>query len=197
MLYQPLLYEPLGLENFIGAAVVGIVAGIVGTLGIKVVFAYKKHRRKKERAAHPAAAAAPRAPSPSPPPAPSREEWEKHGFGPAIVGAEVIGGFTGRWPPLSEMGRLGNLMTWACGIGYGLVYGIAITPWTQRPVLGFVLLLAFIMVADYGLLVPWGIFKPPWKEGHAFYFNLVLYGVYCVLTVAVFWAVRELGPLTL
>ena len=58
--------------------------------------------------------------------------------------------------------------------------------------LGFVLLLAFIMVADYGLLVPWGIFKPPWKEGHAFYFNLELYGVYCALTVAVFWAAPQL-----
>ena len=103
----------------------------------------------------------------------------------------MIGGFTGRWPPLSEMGMLGNLMTWACGIGYGLVYGVAITPWTQEPILGFVLLLVFIMVADYGLLVPWGIFKPPWKEGHAFYFNLVLYGVYCALTVAVFWVALQ------
>ena len=48
------------------------------------------------------------------------------------------------------------------------------------------------MVADYGLLVPWGIFKPPWKEGHAFYFNLELYGVYCALTVAVFYAISQM-----
>jgi len=83
-------------------------------------------------------------------------------------------------------------MTWATGIGYGLVYGIAITPWTQQPIVGFVLLLSLVMLADYGLLVPWGIFKPPWKEGHAFYFNLELYGVYCALTVAFFWAARQL-----
>ena len=178
------MYEPLGLENFVVAAGTGIAAGIVGTLGIKAVFLYKKLTGKK----HPHAAPAPHAKPTGPPPPATREDWEKHGFGPAIVGAEMIGGFTGRWPPLSEMGMLGNLMTWACGIGYGLVYGVAITPWTQEPILGFVLLLVFIMVADYGLLVPWGIFKPPWKEGHAFYFNLVLYGVYCALTVAVFWA---------
>ena len=186
------MYQPLGLENFTVAAGMGIAAGIVGTLGIKAVFAYKNHQRKMQRAAHPPAAPAPHARSTSPSPPATREEWEKHGFGPAIVGAEMVGGFTGRWPPLSEMGKLGNLMTWACGIGYGLVYGVAITPWTQGPILGFVLLLAFIMVADYGLLVPWGIFKPPWKEGHAFYFNLELYGVYCALTVAVFWAAPQL-----
>ena len=177
------MYEPLGLENFAIAAGIGIAAGIVGTLGIKGVFFYKKLTGKKHHAP-----AAPHPKPTGPPPPATREDWEKHGFGPAIVGAEMIGGFTGRWPPLSEMGMLGNLMTWACGIGYGLVYGVAITPWTQEPILGFVLLLVFIMVADYGLLVPWGIFKPPWKEGHAFYFNLVLYGVYCALTVAVFWA---------
>ena len=182
------MYEPLGLENFVVAAGTGIAAGIVGTLGIKAVFLYKKLTGKK----HPHAAMAPHAKPTGPPPPATREDWEKHGFGPAIVGAEMIGGFTGRWPPLSEMGMLGNLMTWACGIGYGLIYGIAITPWTQQPLLGFVLLLAFIMVADYGLLVPWGIFKPPWKEGHAFYFNLELYGVYCALTVAVFWAAPQL-----
>jgi hypothetical protein len=45
-----------------------------------------------------------------------------------------------------------------------------------------------------GLLVPWGIFKPPWKEGHAFYFNLLLYGVYCALTVAAFWAALQMSP---
>ena len=181
------MYEPLGLENLVVAAGIGIGAGIIGTLGIKAVFAYKKATGKKHPAAHPAAASAPHQSAPPRQPA-TREDWEKHGFGPAIVGAEMIGGFSGRWPPLSEMGKIGNLMTWATGIGYGLVYGVAITPWTQRPVLGFVLLLVLIMVADYGLLVPWGIFKPPWKEGHAFYFNLVLYGVYCVLTVAAFWA---------
>jgi len=190
------MYEPLGLENLALAAGIGFVSGIVGTLGIKAVFAFKKLTGKKHHAAQPHTATATQQPTSPPPPA-TREDWERHGFGPAIVGAEMIGGFTGRWPPLSEMGTLGNLMTWACGIGYGLVYGIAITPWTQAPILGFVLLLVFIMVADYGLLVPWGIFKPPWKEGHAFYFNLVLYGVYCVLTVAVFWAALHLGPLKL
>src|SRR5215510_12119107 len=180
------VYEPLGLENLVVAAGIGIGAGIIGTLGIKAVFAYKKLTGKKHHAAHPHPASAPHQ-STSPPPAATREDWEKHGFGPAIVGAEMIGGFTGRWPPLSEMGKIGNLMTWATGIGYGLLYGVAITPWTQQPILGFVLLLVLVMVADYGLLVPWGIFKPPWKEGHAFYFNLVLYGVYCALTVAAFW----------
>ena len=184
------VYEPLGLDNLVRAAGIGIAAGIVGTLGIKAVFAFKKLTGKKHHAAHPPAAAKPQATSP-PPPA-TREDWEKHGFGPAIVGAEMIGGFTGRWPPLSEMGKIGNLMTWAIGIGYGLLYGVAITPWTQAPFLGFVLLLALVMLADYGLLVPWGIFKPPWKEGHAFYFNLELYGVYCALTVAVFWGVLQM-----
>jgi hypothetical protein len=187
------VYEPLGLINLALAAGIGIGAGIVGTLGIKAVFAYKKHQRKKLHAAHPPAPhALGHQPATSPPSPATREDWEKHGFGPAIVGAEVIGGFTGRWPPLSEMGRLGNIMTWATGIGYGLLYGIAITPWIQQPIIGFFLLLALVMVADYGLLVPWGIFKPPWKEGHAFYFNLVLYGVYCALTVAVFWAAPQL-----
>jgi len=164
------VYEPLGLENLALAGGIGIGAGIVGTLGIKAVFAYKKHERKKQQAAHPAAASAPHPKPPSPPSPATREDWEKHGFGPAIVGAEMIGGFTGRWPPLSEMGKIRNL----------------------TPILGFVLLLALVMVADYGLLVPWGIFKPPWKEGHAFYFNLELYGVYCALTVAVFWAALQM-----
>jgi hypothetical protein len=191
------VYEPLGLVNLAVAAGIGIAAGIVGTLGIKAVFAFKKLLRKKQQAPHSPAATAPaphaaeHQPTTSPPPPATREDWEKHGFGPAIVGAEMIGGFTGRWPPLSEMGRLGNIMTWATGIGYGLLYGVAITPWTQQPILGFVLLLALVMVADYGLLVPWGIFKPPWKEGHAFFFNLLLYGVYCALTVAAFWAALQ------
>jgi len=188
------VYEALGLADMAEAAGIGVVAGIVGTLGIKAVFAYKKYQSKKQRQAHPPAPAhAPAAAAAghhaaAPPPAASREDWEKHGFGPAIIGAEMVGGFTGRWPPLSEMGRLGNIMTWATGIGYGLLYGVAITPWTQQPIIGLVLFFVIVMVADYGLLVPWGIFKPPWKEGHGFYFNLVLYGVYCILTVAVFWA---------
>ena len=185
------MYEPLGLQNLAIAAAVGIAAGVVGTVGIKAVFAYKKLTSRKHHAERPPAAAA-KPPAASPPPPATREEWEKHGFGPAIVGAEMVGGFTGRWPPLSEMGKLGNLMTWATGIGYGLLYGVAISPWTQAPILGFVLLLGLVMIADYGLLVPWGIFKPPWKEGHAFYFNLELYGVYCALTVAVFWAAHQL-----
>ena len=67
------MYQPLGLENFAGAAVVGIAAGIVGTLGIKAVFAYKNHQRKKQHAAHPPAASAPHAKSTSPPPPASRE----------------------------------------------------------------------------------------------------------------------------
>lgn len=186
------MFEPLGLENLAVAAGVGMAAGIVGTLGIKAVFAYKKLTGKTHHAAHPPGAAAAKPQATSPPPQVTRQDWEKHGFGPAIVGAEMIGGFTGRWPPLSEMGKLGNLMTWACGIGYGLLYGVAISPWTQEPIVGFFLLLTLVMVADYGLLVPWGIFKPPWKEGHAFYFNLELYGVYCVLTVAVFWAALQM-----
>jgi hypothetical protein len=188
------VYEALGLADMLAAAGIGVVSGIVGTLGIKGVFAYKNAQRKRQKAAHPPAAAPAQAasePAAAPPPA-TREDWEKHGFGPAIVGAEVIGGFTGRWPPLSDMGKLGNIMTWATGIGYGLLYGVAITPWTQQPIIGFVLFFVMVMIADYGLLVPWGIFKPPWKEGHAFYFNLVLYGVYCALTVAVFWAALQL-----
>ena len=186
------MYEPLGLANLAVAAGIGIAAGIVGTLGIKAVFAYMNHQRKKQRAAHPPAASASHTaehqPATSPPHPATREDWEKHGFGPAIVGAEVIGGFTGRWPPLSEMGRLANIMTWATGIGYGLIYGVAITPWTQQPIIALVLFFVLVIGADYGLLVPWGIFKPPWKEGHAFYFNLMLYGVYCILTVAAFYA---------
>jgi hypothetical protein len=189
----------------VGAGV-GMVSGAVGTVGIKAVFAIKNYQKKHAQhpapppapqAAAPAAAAAaapaaPAAPHPPPPP-PSRETWEQHGFGPAIVGAEFVGGFTGRWPALSEMGKLGNIMTWATGIGYGLVYGVAITPWIQTPIIvPLILFFALVMVADYGLLVPWGIFKPPWKEGHSFYFNLELYGVYCVITVVVFWALSQL-----
>src|SRR5215510_6248263 len=138
------VYEPLGLENLVVAAGIGIVAGIIGTLGIKAVFAYKKLTGKKHHAAHRHPASAPHQ-STSPPRPTTREDWEKHGFGPAIVGAEMVGGFTGRWPPLSEMGKIGNLMTWATGIGYGLLYGVAITPWTQAPILGFVLLLVLVM----------------------------------------------------
>jgi hypothetical protein len=183
------MYPALGLTDMAAAAGLGVVAGIVGTLGIKAVFAYQNHERKKRQAAHPSTPHSAPSPPASPPRPTTREDWEKHGFGPAIVGAEVVGGFTGRWPPLSEMGRLGNIMVWATGIGYGLIYGVAITPWTQQPIIAFMLFFAVVIVADYGLLVPWGIFKPPWKEGHGFYFNLWLYGLYCALTVAAFWAV--------
>ena len=79
-------------------------------------------------------------------------------------------------------------MVWATGIGYGLVYGVAITPWTQQPIIAFMLFFAVVIVADYGSPVRWGIFKPPWEEGHGFNFNLWLYGLYCASTVAVFWA---------
>src|SRR5215469_13958225 len=184
------MYEPLGLENLVLAAGIGFVSGIVGTLGIKAVFAYKKLTGKKHHAEHPHTATATHQ-STSPPPPATREDWEKHGFGPAIVGAEMIGGFSGRWPPLSEMGKIGNAMTWATGIGYGAVYGIAISPWVREPIIALILFYILVMAADYGLLVPWGIFKPPWKEGHAFYFNLVLYGIYCVLTVAAFYVIRR------
>ena len=181
------MYEPLGLEDLALALGLGAASGIVGTLGIKGVFAYKAHQRKKQPASP-----KPPAPAPTgPPPPATREQWEQHGFGPAIVGAEMIGGFTGRWPPLAEMGKIGNLMTWATGIGYGLVYGMAISPWTQEPFVAFIIFYVLVMVADYGLLVPWGIFKPPWKEGKGFTFNLLLYGVYCVLTVAVFWGIAK------
>ena len=195
------MYQSLGLENMALSAVVGTASGMVGTLGIKAVFAIQKFRKAREKRLHPpaplpASAAAPDAAHPATPkpapPKPSRETWAKYGYAPAIVGADIIGGFTGRWPPLSEMGRLGNMMTWMTGIGYGLIYGIAITPWIQAPVLvALVLFYAIVMLADYGLLVPWGVFKPPWKEGHAFYFNLMLYGVYCILTVAAFWAISR------
>ena len=183
------MYQALGLANLAVAAGIGVVAGIVGTLGIKAVFAYKKYQHNRQKQVHPPAAAhaSPAAEPPISTPPASREEWEKHGFGPAIVGAEFIGGFSGRWPPLSDMGRIGNAMTWATGIGYGILYGVAVTPWTQQPIVALVLFFVIVMAADYGLLVPWGIFKPPWKEGHAFYFNLQLYAVYCILTVAVFW----------
>jgi hypothetical protein len=183
------MYAAQGLGEMAVAAGIGIVAGMVGTLGIKAVFAYMNHQRKKQSAAHPPAE---HKPVTSPPSPVTREDWEKHGFGPAIVGAEVIGGFTGRWPPLSEMGRLANIMTWITGIGYGLIYGVAITPWTQQPIMALVLFFVVVIGADYGLLVPWGIFKPPWKEGHAFYFNLMLYGVYCILTVAAFYAISHM-----
>ena len=190
------MYQPLGFHNMVLAAVIGVVSGIVGTLGIKAYFAFKKYQ-KKEKEAHAAPGTAQRAPAAphhqaGPPPTPSRETWEKYGYGPAIVGAEMIGGFSGRWPPLAEMGKIGNLMTWAIGIGYGAVYGIAITPWIREPIAAFVLFYVVVMAADYGLLVPWGIFKPPWKEGHAFYFNLVLYGIYCVLTVIAFYWITRL-----
>src|SRR5262245_16835077 len=150
------MYEPLGLENLALAAGIGFVSGIVGTLGIKAVFAIKKLTGKKHHAEQPRTATATQQPT-SPPPPVTREDWERHGFGPAIVGAEMIGGFTGRWPPLSEMGTLGNLMTWACGIGYGLIYGMAITPWTQARIVGAVLSFDLIMVVDYGWLSPWAV----------------------------------------
>jgi len=188
------MYEALGLDQAALAAGLGLAGGVAGTLGIKGVFLYEGHKRKEERKAHPPAPAPhnPEPAAPASPPAPTtREDWEKHGFGPAIVGAEMIGGFSGRWPPLSEMGKIGNLMTWAVGLGYGLLYGVAITPWTQQPIVAGVIFFVTVMVIDYGLLVPWGIFKPPWKEGHAFYFNLVLYGIYCVLAVLVFWAIAK------
>ena len=57
------VYEPLGLENFAVAAGIGIAAGIVGTLGIKAVFLYKKHQEKQHAATRPPR----RLPTPSPP----------------------------------------------------------------------------------------------------------------------------------
>src|SRR5262249_15563857 len=101
------MYETLGLENIALAAGIRIVSGIVRTPRSNDVFAFKKLTGKKHHAVQPHTATATHQPTSPPPPA-TREDWEKHGFGPAIVGAEMIGGFTGRWPPLSEMGTLGN-----------------------------------------------------------------------------------------
>src|SRR5262249_39847360 len=104
------MYEPLGLENLALAAGIGFVSGIVGTLGIKAVFAFKKLTGKKHHAAQPHTATATQQPTSPPPPA-TREDWERHGFGPAIVGAEMIGGVRGRWSRLAERAPIGMLMT--------------------------------------------------------------------------------------
>src|SRR5215472_9569932 len=79
------MYEPLGLENLVLAAGIGFVSGIVGTLGIKAVFAFKKLTGKKHHAAQPHTATATHQPTSPPPPA-TREDWEKHGVRPGHRG---------------------------------------------------------------------------------------------------------------
>jgi hypothetical protein len=77
------MHQPLGLENLVLAAGLGFVSGIVGTLGIKAVFAFKKLTGKKHHAEQSHMATATHQPTSPPPPA-TREDWERHGFGPAI-----------------------------------------------------------------------------------------------------------------
>jgi hypothetical protein len=104
----------------------------------------------------------------------------------------MVGGFTGRWPPLSEMGKLGNLMTW--GLRHWLRPGL----WSRHHTVdsGTDSLGSFCSSPSswWPTTACWcrGASSNAWKEGHAFYFNLELYGVYCALTVAVFWAAPQL-----
>ena len=58
------------------------------------------------------------------------------------------------------------------------------------PIIALVLFFVVVIGADYGLSGA-GIFKLPRKEGHAFYFNLMLYGVHPHPTVAAFYAISQ------
>jgi len=76
--------------------------------------------------------------------------------------AEAVG--HGRDVTKQDVPVLTNVMHWAYGTGWGVVYGLAARRRTPDVASGGALLGSALWAASYAELVPLGISEPPWKQ---------------------------------
>jgi hypothetical protein len=82
---------------------------------------------------------------------------------PAQVGKKLVTAVTGSPPPDETARLMTNVVHWATGKQWGLVYGLA-QPWLGRrgPLVGGVALGLLAFGTSYALLPALGVYKPIW-----------------------------------
>jgi hypothetical protein len=98
--------------------------------------------------------------------APSAEQqpdpWEQ-ASAPAQVGRKILDGVIDRQVPPERIGLLTNAMHWGYGLSWGALYGL-IQETASGPALRTGLLFgAGLWAMSYVVLVPMGLYQPPWK----------------------------------
>ena len=134
----------------LGAILRGVVAGVVGTAAMDVVW-YLRYRRGggKERFL----------------------DWElstdlmswDNAPAPAVVGKRIVEGFTGRTLPPERAAFVNNFMHWAYGIGWGTAYGILAGSLRRPPVVLGAPFGAVVWATGYVVLPTAGVYKPIWE----------------------------------
>lgn len=122
----------------------GLAAGLLGT-AVFTGYQTLKARRSEEPAGETA------------PP----EDWSETPE-PAQVGQRVAAGVFRRPVDLEQAGLVKNVVHWAYGSSWGVVYAL-IQESVGQPVLSGVALTSTVMAADYTMLPAMKLYKPPWE----------------------------------
>jgi hypothetical protein len=133
--------------SLIGAAKLGLAAGLVGTTAMTALQEVMARRR--------------RARMPAGPVMPETDPWS-HAPAPAQLAQRVMADITGREIPPDRIPVYTNVMHWGYGIAMGAAYGLA-QRWLrgrasiQGPAFGLA-----VWAWSYATLVPLGLYKWPW-----------------------------------
>jgi hypothetical protein len=106
---------------------------------------------------------------------------------PAKVGRRVAEAALHRELPADAARLTNNVVHWSTGVGWGAVFGMASATVTWRrwwfgPVFG-----ALVWLSSYGVLVPAGLYEPPWKyDPRTLWQDLSAHQVYGLTTAEVF-----------
>lgn len=92
---------------------------------------------------------------------PPQDPWES-ASAPAKVARRIGEGVFQREVPASRIGLLTNVMHWSYGTGWGAVYGLIARTWPGRPLLRGVAFGTGVWAMSYAMLVPMGLYSPPW-----------------------------------
>jgi hypothetical protein len=132
--------------NPIGAAALGVGAGLVGTAFMTAWQETVAHLRRSLTPKHMA----------------DDDPWA-HAPAPAQVGRLFVRTLTGKDVPPERIPLFTNAVHWAFGTGMGAMYGLArsrlrLTPAAQGPLFGL-----GVWAQSYATLVPLGLYKAPWR----------------------------------
>ena len=93
---------------------------------------------------------------------PRPDPWEQ-ASAPAQVGRKILEGVFDAEVPPERIGLLTNAMHWGYGLSWGALYGL-IQETARGPALRDGLLFgAGVWAMSYVMLVPMGLYQPPWK----------------------------------
>jgi uncharacterized membrane protein YagU involved in acid resistance len=132
-------------QSLPGALVRGLVAGVAGT-ALMTAYQLAVRKARGERLDTPV----PRTWADAPPPAQVAKKAAAAVGRPRAV--------TKRHVPL-----LTNVVHWAYGTGWGVVYGLAARSYEPDALTGAAVLGTTLWAAAYAELAPLGIYEPPWR----------------------------------